>query len=201
MLRDGLAALVQALDRGDMAALDALARDGGQLDGAGTTWTYLPEFFQRLKNEGELDTYLEHARGLADRVIFTGQVDHAVLRRLWPLAEVSVVCSTHAEAFGMVSAEAAACGAPPLVSHHSGLADVADAIARDLPANLAPLISFDVSATDAIEQLAQRLIGVLSLNQSERKQLRSEVRNAVVREWGWDAIAERAAAPLLSARV
>ena len=42
--------------------------------------------------------------------------------------------STFPEAFGMVAAEAAACGALPVVARHSGLAEVARALAGAVPA-------------------------------------------------------------------
>ena len=45
-----------------------------------------------------------------------------------PLADVTVVPSIFPEAFGMVAAEAAAAGSPPLVARHSGLAEVADGL-------------------------------------------------------------------------
>ena len=47
-----------------------------------------------------------------DNVLFTGPLDHRHLAHLWPLADVSVVPSVFPEAFGMVAAEAAACGSP-----------------------------------------------------------------------------------------
>src|SRR3712207_9004216 len=40
-----------------------------------------------------------------------------------PAAEAMAVTSTFPEAFGMVAAEAAACGALPVVAAHSGLAE------------------------------------------------------------------------------
>ncbi len=54
------------------------------------------------------------------RVLFTGPLEHRHLRHLWALADVSVTPSVFPEAFGMVAAEAAACGSPPLVARHSG---------------------------------------------------------------------------------
>jgi glycosyltransferase involved in cell wall biosynthesis len=200
MLRDGLAAFVVALANGNMDAIRELARDGGVLDGPPGPLSHLEAFYDGLSSRGELDAYMETAHELGRRIVFTGQVDHAVLRRLWPLAEASVVPSVGAEAFGMVSAEAAACGCPPVVSHHSGLAAVADAIASSLPAELGPLLSFDVDAPDAIEQLADRIVGILELSDSRRAELREGVRLAVEREWGWAAIADSVARPLLGVR-
>jgi glycosyltransferase involved in cell wall biosynthesis len=69
---------------------------------------------------------LEHRAG--DRVLFTGALEHRHLRHLWPLADVSVTPSVFPEAFGMVAAEAAACGSPPLVARQSGLATVAEGL-------------------------------------------------------------------------
>ena len=54
--------------------------------------------------------------GLTDRVAWAGRLDHAELADLLPAAEAMVVPSTFPEAFGMVAAEAAACGALPVVA-------------------------------------------------------------------------------------
>ena len=50
---------------------------------------------------------------------FTGPLEHRHLVHLLPLAEVAVVPSIFPEAFGMVAADAAACGCPPLVARPS----------------------------------------------------------------------------------
>ena len=57
--------------------------------------------------------------------LFTGALEHRHLRHLLPLCDVAVVPSIFPEAFGMVAAEAAAAGLLPVVSAHSGLAEVA----------------------------------------------------------------------------
>ena len=72
-----------------------------------------------------------------ERVVFTGPMDHEQLARLVPLADCAVVPSVLPEAFGMVAAEAAACGVVPVVADHSGLAEVAEGLgeaARTFPA-------------------------------------------------------------------
>ena len=53
-----------------------------------------------------------------------------------PLADVTVVPSIFPEAFGMVAAEAAAAGSPPLVARHSGLAEVAAGLEEEYPEHL-----------------------------------------------------------------
>ena len=53
--------------------------------------------------------------------MFTGRLDHEELAELLPACEALVVPSTFPEAFGMVAAEAAACGALPISAAHSGL--------------------------------------------------------------------------------
>src|SRR5207253_11380926 len=60
--------------------------------------------------------------------LFTGPLEHRHLVHLLPLAAVTVVPSIFPEAFGMVAAEAAAAGSPPLVARHSGLAEIAAGI-------------------------------------------------------------------------
>ena len=57
--------------------------------------------------------------------LFTGALEHRHLVHLLALCDVAVVPSIFPEAFGMVAAEAAATGCPPVVARHSGLAEIA----------------------------------------------------------------------------
>ena len=76
--------------------------------------------------------------------------------------------STFPEAFGMVAAEAAACGALPLSAAHSGMAEVTATLAPALDEPLRPLLSFDVGP-DAVEQIAEKLVTWLRLEPAERE--------------------------------
>src|SRR5579884_561846 len=71
-----------------------------------------------------------------ERVLFTGPLEHRHLVHLLPLCDVAVVPSIFPEAFGMVAAEAAAAGCPPLVARHSGLAEVAAGLEAEYPERL-----------------------------------------------------------------
>src|SRR5207248_2424406 len=76
------------------------------------------------------------------RTLFTGPLEHRHLVHLLPLADVSVVPSIFPEAFGMVAAEAAAAGTPPLVARHSGLAEIAAGLEATYPPEHRDLTSF-----------------------------------------------------------
>ena len=65
--------------------------------------------------------------------------------------------STFPEAFGMVAAEAAACGALPLSAAHSGLAEVTATLAGALEPELRPLCSFE-RGPGAVEEIAAKLV-------------------------------------------
>lgn len=121
-------------------------------------------------------------------IVFTGPLQHRHLQYLWPLMDVSVVPSVFPEAFGMVAAEAASCGCPPLVAHHSGLAEVADGFAQFLPADLAAVTWFPRADGQA---LAQRLRQHADLRREQRQTLSAGCRAAVVDLWSWDSVAAR----------
>ena len=127
---------------------------------------------------------LERAAG--ERVLFTGALEHRHLRHLWPLADVSVTPSVFPEAFGMVAAEAAACGAPPLVARHSGLAEVAEGLEAAYPEEYRALASFKPG--DAAD-LAAKLDAILALPRPEWARLSSAARAAAVERWSWETIA------------
>src|ERR687888_518035 len=75
--------------------------------------------------------------------LFTGPLEHRHLVYLLPLCDAAVVPSIFPEAFGMVAAEAAAAGVPPLVARHSGLAEVAAGLERTYPPDLRDLAAFE----------------------------------------------------------
>lgn len=119
-----------------------------------------------------------------DRVVFTGAMDHEELAALVPLADATVVPSVLPEAFGMVAAEAAACGVLPIVSDHSGLAEVAEGLGRSAR-------TFDGSPAD----LAARIGEVLEMDEGQRIRLGEQGRAVVAERWSW----ERVAADLIAA--
>jgi glycosyltransferase involved in cell wall biosynthesis len=122
------------------------------------------------------------------RALFTGPLEHRHLRHLLALADACVVPSVFPEAFGMVAAEAAAAGCPPIVARHSGLAEVAADLESALPARLAPLVAF---ATGDAPALRDRLRGLLELPAADRDVLRATVRRVAEERWSWAGIARR----------
>jgi glycosyltransferase involved in cell wall biosynthesis len=122
------------------------------------------------------------------RTLFTGPLEHRHLAHLLPLADVTVVPSIFPEAFGMVAAEAAAAGSPPLVARHSGLAEIADGLEAEYPAPRRHLASF---ATGDVEDLTAKLTELLQLAPDERMELGAAAREAAVERWSWSSVAQR----------
>lgn len=187
--RDALEALLFAMSQGNAAALDELANRAGSLTGEGSAELVgLPEHLAHLRETGRFDAWLAAARehDIANRVTWLGLVDHSILRLLWPQCEISVVPSILAEAFGMVAAEAAACGCVPLVADHSGLADAARVIEADGVAPVrVPFAPLDLAVT----ALADALVTRLSLPRDELQRQSDSARANVAAAWGWDALA------------
>jgi glycosyltransferase involved in cell wall biosynthesis len=120
--------------------------------------------------------------------LFTGALEHRHLVHLLPLCDVAVAPSIFPEAFGMVAAEAAAAGVPPVVADHSGLAEIAAGIAVEYPAGATGLTAFPNGDADA---LRDRLRALLALPEAERRALGLAARRAVERRWSWRRVAER----------
>jgi glycosyltransferase involved in cell wall biosynthesis len=127
------------------------------------------------------------------RALFTGALEHRHLAALLPLCDVAVVPSIFPEAFGMVAAEAAAAGVPPLVARHSGLAEVAEGIEAEYPPERGPLTTFE---NGDVAELRDKLAALLALPEAERVQLGLAARKAVVERWSWASVAERLLAPV-----
>jgi glycosyltransferase involved in cell wall biosynthesis len=124
--------------------------------------------------------------------LFTGALEHRHLRHLLPLADVAVVPSIFPEAFGMVAAEAAAAGCPPLVARHSGLQEIAEGLEAEYPPEYRELTSF---ANGDVADLTRKLQRLLSLAPNERERLGVAARTAAVERWSWRNVAERLLQP------
>ena len=118
--------------------------------------------------------------------LFTGALEHRHLVHLLPLCDVAVVPSIFPEAFGMVAAEAAAAGVPPVVANHSGLAEVGAGLAAAYPKALAHLTTFPNGDAAALRERLRELLAL-----PERRELGLAARGAVEKNWSWKRVAER----------
>ena len=125
-------------------------------------------------------------------VLFTGALEHRHLVHLLALADACVVPSIFPEAFGMVAAEAAAAGCPPIVARHSGLAEIAAGLEDAYPEHLRDLAAF---ATGDAADLRATLAALLALGPADRAAVRDAARDAAVARWSWTSVATRLLEP------
>ena len=183
--RDALGGFVEALARADVGALREIAARGRELEGGPPgELKYLRAFL-----DGAGDDWLRAAPAAAARIHFTGALPHDDLPGLLPACEAQVMPSTFPEAFGMVAAEAAACGALPLSAGHSGMAEVTAALAPAVAEELRPLLSFRVGP-GAVEEIAAKLVAWLTLDPTERDRARSALAREAARRYSWESVAE-----------
>jgi glycosyltransferase involved in cell wall biosynthesis len=181
---DGLRRLGAALERGDLEEARGIARRGRALEGGEEK--PLPILGAFLADPPQ--DYAEKARAAAGSVEFIGRLEHHQVAELFPRAEAMVMPSTFPEAFGMVAAEAAACGTLPISAGHSGMLEVSRRLAAALPEAAGSLTSFPVEI-GAIEAIAGRLDAWLSLPEGERDSVRRALVGTVGRLWSWEGVA------------
>jgi glycosyltransferase involved in cell wall biosynthesis len=189
--RDGLQRLRAALLAGDLDAAVAVAAAGRALETESlpaAPLRHLLAFLQSLHGD-QRERYLDAARRLDERVVLTGRLEHDELAELLPACQALVMPSTFPEAFGMVAAEAAACGALPISAAHSGLAEVSEALARAVPGTVAEMLSFAVD-DDAVRALAGRVVAWLTADPALRSRAREGLVATVRQRWSWDSVAE-----------
>jgi glycosyltransferase involved in cell wall biosynthesis len=191
--RVGLERLVHALAAGDLQTAGEIAAAGRALESPGLA---TPEPLRHLLAfiggvagaQGE--RYVAAARDLSRRVLFTGRLEHDELGLLLPACDALVVPSTFPESFGMVAAEAAACGALPISAAHSGLAEVSRVLAGAVPREVAPWLSFAID-DNAVPALAERVVAWLQAPPELREAARGGLVRAVREHWSWAGVARR----------
>jgi glycosyltransferase involved in cell wall biosynthesis len=183
--RDALERFVEALRAADVQALREIAARGRELEGGPPgELKYLNSFLDSID-----DAWLRAAPAAAERVHFTGRLEHDDLPLLLPACEAQVMPSTFPESFGMVAAEAAACGALPLSASHSGMAEVTATLRPALPERLRPLMSFDVGP-GAVREIGSKLVEWLELDPAERDRARAALAAEAARRYSWESVAK-----------
>ena len=181
---EGLRRLLAALERGDLDDARKVALAGWGLEGGEEKPLPILSAFLADPPAG----YMEAAQDGAGSVEFIGRLEHDEVAELLPGAEALVMPSTFPEAFGMVAAEAAACGALPISAGHSGMLEVSRQLMEALPEEVGRLTSFPVEA-GAVEAIAERLNGWLALPEAERASAREALVETARRLWSWEGVA------------
>ena len=171
----GLHRLASALKAGDLGAARKIAESGehGRLE-------HLSTFL-----EDPPPGYTSAAKSL--EVAFTGRLEHGALSEVLPTFDVLVVPSVVPEAFGMVAAEAAACGVLPIVPDHSGIAEAGAAVEEAI--GRPGLLTYD--ASDPIRGIAAAIDRVLSLGPHERREMEDAAVALAHERWSWAQVARR----------
>jgi glycosyltransferase involved in cell wall biosynthesis len=180
----GLRRLLAALERGNINDAREVALAGWRIEGGEEKPLPILSAFLVDPPAG----YVEAAEVAAGSVEFIGRLEHDEVAELLPDAEALVMPSTFPEAFGMVAAEAAACGVLPVSAGHSGMLEVSRQLMETLPGDVGRLTSFPVEA-GAVEAIAERLNGWFALPEAERDEAREALVATARRLWSWEGVA------------
>ena len=163
-----------ALMSGDLAVAGEVARADEKL-------RHLVEF---LGSDDANDDFI--ARRSEVPVDWLGRLDHGPLSKELPKWDLCVVPSVLAEAFGMVAAEAAACGVLPIVPRHSGIGEVGAALEEAFDHE--GLLTFDPE--DPIRGLAAAIDRVLGLSPEVRRDYSHKAIELARERWSWEHVAD-----------
>ncbi|MFY9265049.1 MAG: glycosyltransferase, partial [Solirubrobacterales bacterium] len=196
--REGLEMLLMALSDRDLETVRWIAAGGRAFEaGPAGRLAYVLAFLDGL-SEADRAAYADAAAGMTDSVRWFGRLEHDVLPELVQCADAQVVPSTFPEAFGMVAAEAAACGVPPLCANHSGLAEVIVELEKNLSGASGALLSFRLS-DGCVEQMAGRINRLIGLERIARADLSARLSDTARGRFSWDGVASGVAAAAVGA--
>ena len=121
---------------------------------------------------------IEAIKGMEDRVLFLGPKNEDQLKKLYSGALVTIMPS-HYESFGMVAAEAQACGCPVIATHVGGLKDV---VKSGITGFLIPKSN--------VQKLSESMFYCLK-NSSQLKKMRYKAKEYAKKEFNWKLISHK----------
>jgi glycosyltransferase involved in cell wall biosynthesis len=123
------------------------------------------------------------------KVVFTGFMDHTLLRYILPCADIAVFPSLIPESFGLVALEAAAAGVVPLVTDFSGLRDSAMMFEEQIPELKEGSLRFPLESVDRIQILTQRIEELLM--HSKNKSIKEKIRMVCETLYSWKSVTKQ----------
>jgi glycosyltransferase involved in cell wall biosynthesis len=187
--RDALEQLIAALAAGDRARVEEIARAGRELEGGPRApLRHLLAFLDTTD-----EAYWAAARELPRRIVLTGRLEHDELAPLLAACEALVFPSTFPEAFGMVAAEAAACGVLPVSAGHSGAAEVSAVLGAGVPEPARGWLSFPID-DGAVRAIAERVTAWLQAPEDLRERTRAALVATARERYSWEGVANAAIA-------
>jgi glycosyltransferase involved in cell wall biosynthesis len=161
-----------------------------------------PEVLETLAVRGDGEQELSHllefidadkasssyfARAAQVNVQWPGRLEHSALSQVLPYFDALVVPSVLSEAFGMVAAEAAACGVFPIVPNHSGIGEVGRAVGEAIGAP--DLLIYDPD--EPLEGIARCIDSVFALPIEQRRVMATKAVDLARARWSWKVVADR----------
>jgi glycosyltransferase involved in cell wall biosynthesis len=122
-------------------------------------------------------------------VVFTGFMDHSLLRYVLPCADIAVFPSLVPESFGLVALEAAAAGVIPLVTDFSGLKDSAQKFEVQIPEIEEGKLRFPLEPMERIRILTKRIEDALIL--AGNKAIQEKIRVVCEDVYSWKSVTKR----------
>lgn len=179
-----LKALVALLDAGELDRTRELVGNDDELRPGDDYGPVIPEL-----DDDAASRYVGAARGnIAGRVHFAGHLPHERLAAIYGAADISLTSSVFPEAFALVSIEALAAGAVPLVTYQTGLMAAADAVAAELDD---PSFRSLVPGVTLTEALARSIVRVLDEYPTSQPAFRARLHRLAENAFSWARVANR----------
>lgn len=187
-LREGLEALVYALGDGRRTLVEKIVGWGGAIEGEREEpFHRVAHYFEHLASQKKLDAYFEAARRFvtSERILFTGYMEHDLLRHLFPCADVAIFPSIVKEAAPLVIPEAMASGCFPIGSDYAGMAASLDVAAEAVPPEVGRLMRLRHDPEFTVRDIVDN--GTAALAVAGR--YRASLREVAVRRYDWRSVA------------
>lgn len=194
-LREGLEALVWALGHGNRRLVDRIVASGGLLEGeTSPSFDRVGRYLDGLRASGHLDSYFDQARRYAnpERILFTGYMEHHLLRHLFPCCDVAVFPSIVKEAAPLVVPEALASGCFPIGTDFAGMRASLDVASRAVPDDVGRLMRVRPDPEYTVSDIVDCVSGALDVADEHR----NAFRELAVGTFDWRSVAGNVAREL-----
>ncbi|GMR18196.1 MAG: hypothetical protein BMS9Abin33_0602 [Gammaproteobacteria bacterium] len=188
-LREVMEAWLWALGQGEQRLMEKFVRWGSpHEDTSPEPFQEVLNFFQSLERRGELAQYFGKAKKVlhADRVLFLGYLEHALLRYLFPCGDVAIFPSVIPEAGPLVFLEALASGCFPIGTYFGGMAASIDSVSEILPQGEGEWMKISARPEETVADLAHKVPVALGIGDRHRQILRQVAEE----RYDWSGIAK-----------
>ena len=187
--RSPLEAIIECISDGNIELLQQIAEVGFDIDNSGLAGPF-QDLLAYLEEDKNIKLLKKSGKRFKENVQLLGRINHSILNRIFPCADVAVFPSSVSEAYMLVLLESLASGVLFMASNKAGNKALIDELEGTLGEEITDRMRIPAEDGERIFGIEERICEALD-NVEKLREMKQKLRDVAVEKYDWKSTAEQ----------